>query len=107
MGMTGHVRGGVEADKKAGPGDDQAKEQAQAVEAKPQVQVQARYPGPLEFKHPPVDHLGPEIAEDNEERQRQCRTEQSQTAAAGVMVVAVRIGCGHFLETGKAHDRPI
>jgi hypothetical protein len=88
--MTGHIRARVKTDDKAGPGDDQAKEQAQTVKAKPQVQVQARYPGPLELKHTPADHIRPEKAQSYKEQQRHSRDEQSQAAVTMVMVIRFR-----------------
>ena len=45
--MAGHVTGGIDGDEKTGHGDDQTEQQAQPVQTKRQVQIQAGHPDPL------------------------------------------------------------
>ena len=83
MWMSSQVAGCEKGHQKAGPGDNQAEQQAESVQSEPQGDVEAGHPGPLNGKDLAPHHTGPHGAQSGKQQEWKGRGEQTCQAGAG------------------------
>ncbi len=83
--MSGHVAGGEKGHQEADPGDDQAKQEAEAVQAEVQHDVQAGHPRPLNGIDPAPRHLRPQGAQSRKQEQWKGRGHETNATITGSM----------------------
>ena len=82
MRMSGHVAGGEKGYQRTDSGDDQGKQETEAVQAEAQPDVEAGHPGPFHGVHATFHHQGPQGAKRGKQQHWQGRRDKADAAIA-------------------------